>query len=229
MQLARGESIFDTAKVLERYIDAFVARVFSHTTLDEMAGFTSIPVINALSDLEHPCQILADFTTILEHKKRLHDLKIVYVGDGNNVATSLLFASAILGCHFVAASPDEFSLPDEVFKQAQHYAVASGAVLEKVVDPQVAVQQADILYTDTWISMGDSDEKRHKLSSFLPYQINTSLLSLAKSDCLVMHCLPAHRGEEITDEVMDGDASIIWDQAEYRLHAQKALFVSIFS
>jgi len=228
MQLARGESIYDTAKVLERYLDAFVARVFSHSTLVEMAETATIPIVNSLSDLEHPCQILADFATILEHKGDVRNKKIVYVGDGNNVANSLLFASALMGSHFTFASPEAFTLNPQLIEEARILAEKSGGTIRVSHDPREAVQDADVLYTDTWMSMGDSDEKRQQVSAFLPFQINATLLSEAKKDCIVMHCLPAHRNDEITDEVMDGPQSVIWDQAEHRLHAQKALLVRIF-
>ena len=228
LQLARGETLSDTAKVLEKYLDAFVARVYEHSTLEQFADVSSIPVINALSNQSHPCQTLADFLTILEQKKSLDGLKLVYLGDGNNVAISLLFASAVLGITFVAASPEAYTVDSEIQQQALSIAQQSGATLSFTTNAKDAVQGADVLYTDTWVSMGDEKEKEAESSVFLPYQINNTLLQQAKDDCIVMHCLPAHRGQEITNNVIDGPQSVVWQQAENRLHAQKALFFQFF-
>jgi len=196
--------------------------------LEQFADVSSIPVINALSNDAHPCQILADFLTIIEQKKELDGLKLVYLGDGNNVALSLLFASALLGISFVAASPEAYAIDTAIQQQALTIAQQSGATISFTTNAKEAVQGADILYTDTWMSMGDEQEKESQSTIFLPYQINETLLQQANGDCIVMHCLPAHRGQEITNDVIDGSQSVVWQQAENRLHAQKALFFQFF-
>ncbi|PMQ02182.1 MAG: ornithine carbamoyltransferase [Dictyoglomus sp. NZ13-RE01] len=223
MQLKRGETIKDTAKVLERYVSGIMARVYSHNTLIELAEFASIPVINGLSDLEHPCQILGDFFTIRE-KKGDKKVKIVYLGDGgNNVAHSLILGSAILGYELVCSCPDDYLPNPDIYNKALNISEKTGAKISIEKDPKIAVKMADVLYTDVWVSMGQEGEKEKRLSVFPPYQLNSNLLSLAKDDVIVMHCLPAHRGEEITDEVMDSAYSVVFDQAENRLHVQKAI------
>ncbi|MEN2983869.1 MAG: ornithine carbamoyltransferase [Dictyoglomaceae bacterium] len=222
LQLKRGETLSDTARVLERYVDGIMARVFSHTTLEELARYSKIPVINGLSDLEHPCQILSDYFTIRE-KKGEGKLKIVYLGDGNNVANSLILCGSILGMDVICSSPKDFYPNLEILKRAKEISKKTGARIEIIEDPKEAVKDADVLYTDVWISMGQEEEKEKRLKTFPPYQLNSKLLSLAKEDVIVMHCLPAHRGEEITNDVMDGPNSIVFDQAENRLHVQKAI------
>lgn len=222
LQLKRGETIADTAKVLERYVDGIMARVFSHSTLEELAKHSNIPVINGLSDLEHPCQVLSDYFTIRE-KKGNKKLKIVYLGDGNNVANSLILCGSLLGMEVICSSPKEFYPNSDILKRAKEISKRTGAKIDIIEDPEDAVKDADVLYTDVWISMGQEEEKEKRLKIFPPYQLNSKILSLAKEDVVVMHCLPAHRGEEITDDVMDGPNSIIFDQAENRLHVQKAI------
>lgn len=226
MQLKRGETIKDTAMVLERYVDGIMARVFSHNTLLELAEFARIPVINGLSDLEHPCQIISDYFTIIE-KKGFKKLKIVYLGDGNNVANSLILAGALLGMDVVCSSPKDFLPPKEIVEKAIDLARKYGGKVEIIDDPKEAVKDADVLYTDVWISMGQEEEREIRKKVFPPYQLNMNLVSLAKEDVIIMHCLPAHRGEEITDEVIDGPNSVVFDQAENRLHVQKAIMALI--
>lgn len=222
MQLKRGETIGDTARVLERYLDGIMARVFSHSTLEELAKYSNIPVINGLSDLEHPCQVLSDYFTIRE-KKGDKKLKIVYLGDGNNVANSLILCGSFLGMKVICSSPKDFYPNPDVLKKAGEISKKTGAKIEIIENPKEAVKDADVLYTDVWISMGQEEEKEKKFKIFPPYQLNSTLLSLAKKDVIVMHCLPAHRGEEITDDVIDGPNSIVFDQSENRLHVQKAI------
>ncbi|HOL39567.1 MAG: ornithine carbamoyltransferase [Dictyoglomaceae bacterium] len=226
MQIKRGETIADTARILERYVDGIIARVYAHSTLEELAKYSYVPIINGLSDLEHPCQIICDYFTMRERKGD-RKLKVVYLGDGNNVANSLILAGAILGMDVVCSSPREYYPDSEILKRAKEIAHKTGAKIEVVEDPKEAVKDADVLYTDVWISMGQEAEREKRLKVFPPYQLNNKLLSLAKEDVIVMHCLPAHRGEEITDEVMDGPFSIVFDQAENRLHVQKAIVASL--
>ncbi len=224
MQLSRGESIKDTAKVMERYVSGIAARVRSHKDLLELAAHSKIPVINALSDVEHPCQALADMYTIREKKKRLKGLKLAYLGDGrNNVASSLILACTKLGINVYVACPETYSPREDIMKQAEQNSKKFWGTFKVVPTPKQAATNADIIYTDTWVSMGDEDQTKKREKELKPYQVNSELLKLAKPDCLVMHCLPAHRGKEITDEVMDGPNSVVFDQAENRLHVQKAL------
>jgi ornithine carbamoyltransferase len=206
-------------------VNAVTARVFGHYDVVEFAKYATVPVINALSDFAHPCQGMADFLTILEHKGTLEGLKLVYVGDGNNVATSLLFGAALLGMDFTISTPKGYELPPAVWTLGQKLAVETGATLSAVYDPIAAVTDADVIYTDTWTSMGQEEEAAARRKVFPPYQVNAEKLLHAKDDVIVMHCLPAHRGEEITDEVADGEHSVLFDQAENRLHAQKAVLV----
>ncbi len=224
MQLGRGETIHDTAKVLDRYVHAVMARVFRHEDLEELAGDARVPVINGLSDKHHPCQTLADLLTILQHKRRLKGLKIAYVGDGNNVCNSLLIGSAKTGLSITVATPDGYKPDSDAVRLAEDAAHETGARIEVVEDPEVAVGEADAVYTDTFVSMGMEKEKEERLRAFLPkYQVNQRLFSLAKPDAIFLHCLPAHRGEEVTDQVIDGPNSAVWDEAENRLHTSKAL------
>jgi len=223
LQLVRGETIPDTAKVMGRMVQGIVARVFAQKTLEELAQFSGVPVINALSDFSHPCQALGDFLTIKEKKGKLQGLKLAYLGDGNNVANSLLFGGSILGIDVTIGSPKGFEPIKEVVEMSLNFARKSGSKIEIVNDPKEAAKDADILYTDVWASMGQEAEHDKRVQIMKPYQINSSIVSLAKEDAIVMHCLPAHRGEEITDEVLDGPHSVVFDQAENRLHIQKAI------
>lgn len=220
------ESVSDVAKVASRMGDIIMARTFKHRTVTELARHSHVPVINGLSDLEHPCQILADLLTILEHKGTLTGLKFAFVGDGdNNVTHSLALASGILGIHFSVASPKDYEMLSKVAQTANKLAKASGGSILHTTDPVRAVMGADIVYTDTWVSMGDETQKLKRLKVFAPYQVTQKLMSHAKQSALFMHDLPAYRGNEVTTEVIDGPQSIVFDQAENRLHAQKALMV----
>jgi ornithine carbamoyltransferase len=220
IQIGRGETIHDTAKVLSRYLDAIVIRTFSHNNLIEFASYSSIPVINGLSDLHHPCQALGDLLTILEKKGRLQGIKLAYIGDGNNVANSLIEAASKMGMNLTIACPKGYEPDSDVLEKAGKSKDSKIIILK---DPKEAMYKADVVYTDVWISMGQEKEAAKKKKKFKTYQLNTNLLSYAKKDAIVLHCMPAHRGEEITDEVIDGPQSVIFDQAENRLHTQKAL------
>jgi ornithine carbamoyltransferase len=224
MQLGRGETISDTAKVLDRYVNAIMARVFSHDDLVVLAENADAPVVNGLSDKHHPCQILADLLTLIQYKKRLKGLKLAYVGDGNNVCNSLLIGCAKTGVNIAVARPLGYGPDPETIKRAEEAADASGASISIVEDPEEAVNGSDAIYTDTFVSMGMEKEKETRLSTFLPrYQVNKTLLSHAKSGAIFLHCLPAHRGEEVTEDVIDGPQSVVWDEAENRLHTAKGL------
>lgn len=226
--LGHRESIADVSRVLSRYVDAIMARVFAHDTVVELARHSAVPVINGLSDYSHPCQGLADFLTIRERFDALEGLRLTYLGDGNNVAASLAFGCALLGMVFVIASPAGYELPEAVMARAR--GLASGrASLSQVQDPSEAVRGAQVIYTDTWTSMGQEDEAERRAKAFPPYQVNAALVAEADPSAIVMHCLPAHRGQEITDEVADGPHSVIFDQAENRLHAQKAVLIRLLS
>lgn len=220
IQLGRGETIRDTAKVLSRYLDAIVIRTFSHDMLIEFASNSSIPIINGLSDLHHPCQALADLMTILEKKGKLKDIRLAYIGDGNNVANSLIEAASRMGINLTIACPKGCEPDPDVLKRARASAKSEIVILR---DPKKAVNGADAVYTDVWVSMGQEKESKTKRVKLKGYQINNKVLSYAKKDAIVLHCLPAHRGEEITDDVLDGPQSVVIDQAENRLHTQKAL------
>jgi ornithine carbamoyltransferase len=220
IQIGRGETIHDTAKVLSRYLDAIVIRTFSHNTLVEFASCSLIPVINGLSDLHHPCQALGDLMTILEKKGRLQGIKLAYIGDGNNVANSLIEAASKMGINLTIACPKGYEPDPNVLEKTSKSKDSKIIILK---DPKEAMYKADVVYTDVWISMGQEKEAAKKKRKFKNYQLNTNLLSYAKKDAIVLHCMPAHRGEEITDEVIDGPQSVVLDQAENRLHTQKAL------
>ncbi len=226
IQLGRGETIRDTAGVLSRYLSAIVIRTFSHNTLMEFASNSSIPVINGLSDLHHPCQALADLMTILEKKGRLKDIRLAYIGDGNNVANSLIEASSRMEINLRIACPEGYEPDPDVLDRARVSAKSEILILR---DPREAAGRADVIYTDVWVSMGQEKEAEEKKSKFKGYQLNSKLLSCAKKDAIVLHCMPAHRGEEITDDVMDGPQSAVIDQAENRLHTQKALLEFLLS
>ena len=229
IQLGKRESVADVARVLARYVDGIMARVFSHEHIVELAQNSSVPVINGLSDYNHPCQGMADLLTIKEKHGRIADLKVAFVGDGNNVARTLMFGTAKLGAHFVVATPDGYGISAEDVALAEQYAVESGGSISTLSDPAAAVAGAAVIYTDTWASMGQEEEAAIRRQAFPPYQVNQSLLEGASSDVIVMHCLPAHRGEEITDQVADGPFSALFDQAENRLHAQKAILVELMA
>ncbi len=224
LQLGRGETIADTARVLSRYVDGIMARVYSHNDLVELAKYSSVPVINGLSDSFHPVQALSDMYTILEKKGKLKGIKLVFLGDGgNNVAQSLLIASAKLGVNITISSPQKYRPSKSVLEVAEEEAKHSGAQIDFVEDPYEAVKGADVIYTDVWVSMGQEREREERIRELSKYQVNRELMRHAKSDAIFMHCLPAHRGLEVTDDVIDGPQSIVWDQAENRMHAQKAL------
>jgi len=223
------ESISDIAKNLSCWVEGIIIRAFSQKTVVELSKNASIPVINALSDLEHPCQAIADLYTILEHKGKLKGIKLAYLGDGNNVCNSLILCSAKLGVDIRVATPEGYEPKKEIVKKAKEEAKKAGSKIEILNDPKLVVKNADIVYTDVWVSMGQEKERDKRLEVFPPYQVNKRLINLAKDDCLVMHCLPAHREEEITSEVMDGPNSIIFKQAENRLHTEKAILVKLLS
>jgi len=228
IQLGVRESVPDVARVLSRYVDAIMARVFAHSDVVTLAEYSRVPVINGLSDYEHPCQGLADFLTIIEKKGRdLRGRKLAFVGDGNNVATALLFGAAKLGMDFAIATPPGYELPASVWELGQKFAAESGSHILATHDPVEAVREADVIYTDVWASMGQEAEAEARAKVFPPYQVNAALVAKAKPDVIVMHCLPAHRGQEITDDVADGPHSVLWDQAENRMHAQKAILVEL--
>jgi len=227
LQLGRGETIADTAKTLSRYVNGIMARTFSHQTIIDLIKYSRVPVINGLSDFTHPCQGLADLFTIYEKKGRLSGLKLAYIGDGNNVAHSLLFGCSKVGMNITLACPKRYEPSPEVVSKAKEEGKRSGCKVEVTHDPKEAVQSADIVYTDVWASMGKEKEHEKRMKIFKPYQINLKLVKEAKEDYLFMHCLPAHRGEEVTDEVADSKNSVIFDQAENRLHTQKALLALI--
>ncbi|MEM2116929.1 MAG: ornithine carbamoyltransferase, partial [Thermoplasmata archaeon] len=224
MQLGRGETIEDTAKVLSRYVDAIVYRAFDHNMVVSLAKNATVPVINALDDVEHPAQIVADLMTIFEKKGKLKGLKISFIGDGNNVANSLMLGSAIVGADFYIASPKGYEIKEKYVKLAKEVA-GNNSKIVITNDPIEAARDADVIYTDVWVSMGEESEKEKKEKAFKDYQVNISLVENAKKDFLFMHCLPAHRGLEVTSEVIDGPNSIVFDEAENRLHAQKAILL----
>lgn len=227
LQIGRGEPVQDTARVLARYLDGIMIRTFSHEEVLKLAEYADIPVINGLTDLLHPCQVLADLQTIREYKRRLKGLKMAFVGDGNNMANSLMFGGAKMGMHVVIASPGGYRPDDDVTGKALADAAANGGKIEIVSDPLEAIKDADVIYTDVWASMGHEKEVAERMKAFEGYQVNSAALKLAQKDAIVLHCLPAHRGEEITDEVMEGPQSAIFDEAENRLHAQKAIMALV--
>lgn len=229
IQLSRGESVADTARVLSRYLDAIVLRTYDHATVEEWAREATMPVINGLTDLSHPCQALSDLLTIKEKKGRLKGIKIAYVGDGNNVANSLIEAAAKMGMTIALGCPSGYQPDQHVVDLARLEAAKTGAVIELGQDPHVAVKEADVVYADVWISMGREREQARRLRVFAPYQVNSRLVARAKPDAIVMHCLPAHRGEEITADVLDGPQSVVIDQAENRLHMQKAILTQLLA
>jgi len=223
LQIGRGEEIRDTARVASRYVSAVMIRANRHSTIEELAENASIPVINGLSDREHPCQLLADILTIKEHSGEIRDLRVAWVGDGNNVCNSLVLSSSLTGMDITVASPKGYEVSPELVQRAK----TLGGKVITVKNPEEAVKDADIIFTDTWVSMGDEAERAKRLSAFQGFTVDNRLLARASPDARVLHCLPAHRGEEITGEVIDGPQSLVWDEAENRLHAQKALLVKL--
>jgi len=226
-QLGRGEPIKDTARVLSRYVDLVVIRTFAQKRVEELARYSTVPVINALTDEEHPCQVLADLFTIWEYKGRLQGLKVAFVGDGNNMANSWLIAAAIMGMEIAVATPKGYEPLPEYVEKAREIAKKSGAKIVITNDPEEAVRGADVVYTDVWASMGQEEEAEERKKLFAPYQVNSELVRLAKEDFIFMHCLPAHRGEEVSEEILEGERSVVWEQAENRLHTQKALILKL--
>jgi ornithine carbamoyltransferase len=224
-RLEARESLYDIAHNLERWIDIIVLRTFDHSMVENMATYADVPVINALSDLEHPCQALADYFTLQEHFDDLSKIRLAYVGDGNNMAHSLLLAGATVGSAVSIATPADYAPSPVIVTMAEEIADETGASIQIVTDPHEAVAGADAIYTDTWASMGKEDESEARAAIFAPYQVNRKLMELAAPNALFMHCLPAHRGCEVTDEVIDSVNSVVFDQAENRLHVQKAILV----
>lgn len=227
LQLKKSESISDTAKVLSRYLDGIMIRTFDHQDVVDLAKYGSIPVINGLTDLHHPCQVLCDLFTVLEKKRTLRGLKLTYIGDGNNMAHSLLHGCAKVGMDISIASPSGYMPAESVVKEAQEDANYMGSKIEILEDPIVAIKDADIVYTDVWASMGQEKEAAERKQKFINYQVNPELVKYAKNDYLFMHCLPAHRGDEVVDEIADSSNSVIFDEAENRLHVQKAIMALV--
>lgn len=229
IQMGRGETIGDTAKVFSGYLDAVVVRTYRHGTIEEWAQFSDVPVINGLTDLHHPCQTISDILTIFEKKGRVSGIRMAYIGDGNNVANSLIEGAAIMGMEIRVAVPEGYEPDKTIVAKAKELAEGTGAVIEIMHDPLAAVKDADVVYTDVWTSMGQEDEEHGRKQVFQKYQINRATMQLARKDAIIMHCLPAHRGEEITEEMMESPQSVIFDQAENRLHMQKALLEMLLS
>lgn len=229
LQIGRGETIWDTAQTLSRYLDGIMIRTFAHRKVVELARGATVPVINGLTDLSHPCQALADFQTIYEKRGKLEGLKIAYIGDGNNMVHSLMMGSAKLGINMSIATPEGYGPDADLVQQTMANAAETGSRIVVCHDPKEAIADADIIYTDVWASMGQEAEQKEREIAFANYQVNDELVKYAKKDFQFMHCLPAHRGEEVTESIIDGEQSIIFDQAENRLHAQKAIMAAIMS
>ncbi len=227
LQMGHGETVEDTARVMSRFVHGIMYRAFDNKVMCRLAELASVPVISGLDDLEHPCQALTDMLTIKEKKGGFKGRKLVYVGDGNNVCNSLLYACAVLGMDMVACCPETRKPNERIMKEAAEIASKNGCVSAYEPDPKKACKDADVLYTDTWISMGDTLSVEEAFKLFSDYQINDKMLSYAKDDCIVMHCLPCHRGQEITDDVIEGPHSVVFDEAENRLHAQKAILYTV--
>ena len=223
------EPVADVARVLDRWVDGIVARVNSHRSLEILAEHTSVPVVNGLSDREHPCQAVGDLLTIHEHRGGLNGLRVAFVGDGNNVAASLALACASVGADFVLACPDGYQLPSSVLGEAERRASSNGSSVKRVVEPREAVRDADVVYTDVWTSMGQESERAERLKDFAGYQVSEELMRAARPDAIFMHDMPAHRGEEISDGMIDHPSSVVFDQAENRLHGQKAVLSELFT
>lgn len=229
LQMGRGETVADTARVLSRYVDGIMYRAFEHTMVKELAKHATVPVINGLDNFEHPCQIMADLLTVKEHLGRLKGVKMAYVGDGNNVCNSLMLGCAMVGMDLACGCPKGYEPDPGVIEKAREIAGRNGCQLTLVEDPLEAARGANVVYTDVWVSMGQEEEQKLREKIFKPYQVNSRLMSVADPKAIVMHCLPAHRGMEITDEVIDSERSVVLDQAENRLHAQKAIMVALMS
>lgn len=227
VQLGEREAISDVARTLARYVDGVMLRTFAHKNLLEFVKYSAVPVINGLSDLLHPCQALADIFTVLEKKKSLEGIKFAYIGDGNNVCNSLMFAAAKTGMNLTVAAPKGFEPKDSIMELVFQDAKKTGVEIDILNDPVIAAKDADVIYTDVWASMGQEAESKKRKKAFKKFQVNQELVSLAKKDVVIMHCLPAKRGEEITDDVLDGKKSVVFDQAENRLHVQKAILVKL--
>ncbi|MBO5430316.1 MAG: ornithine carbamoyltransferase [Peptococcaceae bacterium] len=227
LQIGRGEPIKDTARVLSRYLDGIMIRTYSHADVEELAEYADIPVINGLTDDYHPTQIIADLITIQEHKGKLEGIKFAYVGDGNNMTHSLMIGCAKVGMDVTVACPDGYMPNPEIVALAQGYAAESGGSVTVMHDPKEAVKGVDVIYTDTWASMGQEAEKEIRKKAFVGYQVDDAMMALAKPDAIFMHCLPAYRGMEVTDEVMESAQSVVFDEAENRLHAHKAIMASV--
>ncbi|MDE5412593.1 ornithine carbamoyltransferase [Alkalihalobacterium chitinilyticum] len=227
LQIGRGEPISDTAQVLSRYVDAIMVRTNSHEKVEELAKYSTVPVINALTDYYHPCQALADLLTIYEQKGTFKGNKLVYVGDGNNVAHSLVIGAAKVGMDVAVATPAGYEMNQDIVEKAFEVAKSTGSTIKITNDPVEAVTNADIIYTDVWASMGYESEQKDRELAFGPYQVNSELVSHAKNDYIFLHCLPAHRGEEVTADIIDGQHSVVFDEAENRLHVQKAILASV--
>ena len=222
--IGKREAVKDVARVISRYNDMIMARLFAHADIEEMAAYASVPVINGLTDYNHPCQIMADAFTIIEHRGKIEGLKIVYVGDGNNIANSWINFASQVPIHLVICSPSNYEPDITTLDNARKAGISN---IQLIHDPVDAVKDADVVYTDVWASMGQEAEAEQRRKIFMPYQLNSKLMSYAKKDALVMHCLPAHRGEEITDEVIESPQSIVFDEAENRMHVQKAIMVKL--
>ncbi|HHV71999.1 MAG TPA: ornithine carbamoyltransferase [Clostridia bacterium] len=229
LQLGRGETIKDTAQVLSRYVDGIMIRTFSHEEVEELAYYASVPVINGLTDLLHPCQVLADLFTIKEKKGSLKGLKLAFIGDGNNVAHSLLYGCSKVGMDIAVASPPGYKVKEEIVERAMAVAKKTGSKILITEDPLEAAKDADVLYTDVWASMGQEEEQEERMKMFSNYQVNKEMLKYTKEDPIFLHCLPAHRGEEVTEEIIDGPWSAVFDEAENRLHVQKAIMALLMS
>jgi ornithine carbamoyltransferase len=223
IQLGRGETVGDTAKVLSRYVDGIMIRTFEHSKIEELAKHADVPIINGLTDDHHPTQVMADLLTILEHKGKLEGLKVCYIGDGNNMAHSLIEGAVKVGMQIAVASPEGYAPNEMIVQRAKKEAAKTGGEVILTNDPAEAASDADVIITDVWASMGQEEEQQKRMKIFTPYQVNEKLCSYAKKDYLFLHCLPAHRGEEVTAEILDGKHSVVFDEAENRLHAQKAI------
>ncbi|MCE5169333.1 ornithine carbamoyltransferase [Paenibacillus profundus] len=227
LQLGRGETVWDTAQTMSRYLDGIMIRTYAHRTVIDLARGATIPVINGLTDMNHPCQALADYQTVLEKKGKLQGLKLAYIGDGNNMAHSLMLGASKLGVNIAVASPEGYTPDEGIVKQSKEQAGAFGSDVLVTQDPKEAIADADVVYTDVWASMGFESEQQHREMAFRHFQVNEELTRYAKPDYLFLHCLPAHRGEEVSEGVIDGKHSVIFDQAENRLHAQKAIMAAL--
>lgn len=227
--LGKRESIADVARVVSGYVDVIMARVFDHQHVVDLAKWASVPVVNGLSDYNHPCQAMADALTVYEEYGKLKDINVTYVGDGNNVAVSLMHVCSKLGANFTIANPKGYNMPENAIKEGQIFAKESGSTISLLENPHEAVKEADVIYTDTWTSMGQEEETKKREQVFPPYQVNEKLVTEARKNVIIMHCLPAHRNHEITDEIADGPQSRLFPQAENRMHAQKAILVKLLT